>query len=666
MADVEVQKLVAIFEARLSQYEKALARARSQTDQSFQRIERRGQQMESALAGLGQRGLLLPLISQLAAVLTPLTLMAAGMRAISAASDLAKFADAVGIGVEALQGLRFGFQLAGADAETFRRGIEAFTDKIGEAATGNTRLAQILRANGVALRDSNGQIRSTESLLRDYADLVANARTEQEKMVLVTEAFGSKGGKRFVLALAQGRAGLDDMKQSAKEAGRVLSEDLVRDAEKLQDEYDKVIEYLKVKWQSFVLTAIKGSKSVLETIMNTDFARGTYQQQVADLARQAEIDNLRDRAIAAREEFIRLDEQLQKLYADVWKFEQNAEGKPPGLMEQVRTDLDRQINQTQAELEKVAKLYAELVAEMKRLQGIGTSGTEPSPLPPPTRQPWDAVVNKSLPKRPTIIPPASEDQLARAIRQGREQLALIEAETQALRGLNPLVEDYGFKLTYARTQQQLLNAAKQANIAITPQVEKSIQRLALETAAATEQQNRLIKTQDELRQQWQELQSLTKDVMSGFISDLKEGTSAAEALRRALNRIADKLVEMSLTSLTKSLFGAGTGANIFGFLIPGLAAGGTAYAGKPHIVGEDGPELFVPGRTGTIIPNSGLKRIPSSSGGTTVVNVDMRESSAQAIAALMQRLDRLESNMPRIVKQAQTFGRLNDPFYGSA
>ncbi|MDQ2622562.1 MAG: hypothetical protein M3Y45_05925 [Actinomycetota bacterium] len=37
--------------------------------------------------------------------------------------------------------------------------------------------------------------------------------------------------------------------------------------------------------------------------------------------------------------------------------------------------------------------------------------------------------------------------------------------------------------------------------------------------------------------------------------------------------------------------------------IPQLARGGTARAGMPHIVGERGPELFVPGRTGTVVPN---------------------------------------------------------------
>jgi lambda family phage tail tape measure protein len=45
---------------------------------------------------------------------------------------------------------------------------------------------------------------------------------------------------------------------------------------------------------------------------------------------------------------------------------------------------------------------------------------------------------------------------------------------------------------------------------------------------------------------------------------------------------------------------------LFGFSIPGLATGGPAQAGQPYIVGEKGPELFVPKSAGTVIPNNKL------------------------------------------------------------
>jgi hypothetical protein len=49
--------------------------------------------------------------------------------------------------------------------------------------------------------------------------------------------------------------------------------------------------------------------------------------------------------------------------------------------------------------------------------------------------------------------------------------------------------------------------------------------------------------------------------------------------------------------------------------IPELANGGIAQAGRVHLVGERGPELFVPGMTGTVVPNSVL------GGGNIVVQV---------------------------------------------
>ena len=54
--------------------------------------------------------------------------------------------------------------------------------------------------------------------------------------------------------------------------------------------------------------------------------------------------------------------------------------------------------------------------------------------------------------------------------------------------------------------------------------------------------------------------------------------------------------------------GGRSGGGLFGgALIPGfLAEGGPAGAGKPYIVGERGPELFVPNSSGTVVPNGAL------------------------------------------------------------
>ena len=56
----------------------------------------------------------------------------------------------------------------------------------------------------------------------------------------------------------------------------------------------------------------------------------------------------------------------------------------------------------------------------------------------------------------------------------------------------------------------------------------------------------------------------------------------------------------------------GFGKSLLGGIIPGLATGGPAKAGSPYIIGEQGPELFVPNTSGTVVPNHAM-------GGASVV-----------------------------------------------
>ena len=62
--------------------------------------------------------------------------------------------------------------------------------------------------------------------------------------------------------------------------------------------------------------------------------------------------------------------------------------------------------------------------------------------------------------------------------------------------------------------------------------------------------------------------------------------------------IASDLLRLGINTLLKS-----TGFGIFENLT-GFANGGRPPVGRPSIVGERGPELFVPSTAGTIIPNN--------------------------------------------------------------
>lgn len=133
----------------------------------------------------------------------------------------------------------------------------------------------------------------------------------------------------------------------------------------------------------------------------------------------------------------------------------------------------------------------------------------------------------------------------------------IQAETAAQAKLNPLIDDYGYAVTKAGAVQDLLNEAKKAGLEITPQLRESINGLAEGYANATVEANQLTESQDRLVDTAEDLKGLGKSVLGGFIDDLRNGVSAADAFKNALNRIADKLVDMAIQNLFLNALGGG-------------------------------------------------------------------------------------------------------------
>tara|TARA_B100000212_G_scaffold23198_1_gene15458 strand:- start:3056 stop:5410 length:2355 start_codon:yes stop_codon:yes gene_type:complete len=131
--------------------------------------------------------------------------------------------------------------------------------------------------------------------------------------------------------------------------------------------------------------------------------------------------------------------------------------------------------------------------------------------------------------------------------------------------------------------------------------------------------------------------TIGQDIKEG-IKGLIKGTSTLSDL---LNNVADRFLDVALN---QALFGdilgskGDKGGGLLGFL--GFANGGRPPVGRPSIVGEKGPELFVPSRSGTIIPNN---KLGGGSTNNVVVNVDASGSDVQGDEAEAKELGTLIS-----------------------
>jgi len=103
-----------------------------------------------------------------------------------------------------------------------------------------------------------------------------------------------------------------------------------------------------------------------------------------------------------------------------------------------------------------------------------------------------------------------------------------------------------------------------------------------------------------------------------------------DSLRSALEAVASTIT--GVVSGAGKVIGKAVKA-----VIPGRAVGGPVTGGKPYIVGERGPELFVPGQSGTVVPNSAGINV-TISGNTISSALDVRDIAEQVGREIMRSL----------------------------
>lgn len=171
--------------------------------------------------------------------------------------------------------------------------------------------------------------------------------------------------------------------------------------------------------------------------------------------------------------------------------------------------------------------------------------------------------------------------------------------------------------------------------------------------------NRALKDQidsvEQIKQKQDEIANAIKSNVVGAIHSAIDGSKTlAESFSGLLKDLALMIVKQKVIGSFASMGGGG----LLG-LIPGFANGGRPPVGKPSIVGERGPELFVPNTSGTIVPNGKF----GGGGGATnvVVNVDAKGSSASGDSGAGKQLGGLigAAVQAELIKQQRPGGLLS-------
>ena len=520
-------------------------------------------------------------------------------RSIAAADSIGKVADKVGLTTDELQEMRFAADQTGVAITALDMGMQRFSRRVGEAALGTGELKDTLNRLGIQLHDDQGSLRSVMDILGDYADEVQNATSEQDQLLLAFKGFDSEGAA-LVNLLRQGKEGIEKFRDQAQSLGLVLDERMVRAAERANDQLSIMRQIIGVNLTSLMI-------SLAPTIIRVGQAFQTWAPAI-----QAALGRIFPLMFASVDE---LERRIAEVQASIdSELADQAEGKTtlhfltPNL-EEKRADLAA----LQAALANATE-SAEMLEIAFAAMGDGGTPGEESPA--------------------TKVIAELKDRFAAMARTAEEQrrfTALQRAGNEATADEIWLIEQYLRVIAEREAQTRRLAEEEKAR------QEQARAAAAAEEALFNQMQDAIAKTNEQIASQQAVIDQWKDGVEDALTSVIMRTKSAKDAFKQLALAIIEAGIRRAVVGpIVDAVFGAFGG---------GLAAGGAVAGGTSYLVGERGPELFTPGRTGVITPNNDL-----GGGGGTVINVDARGAEIGVERRVMQAISDLSSTIePRSI-----------------
>lgn len=186
--------------------------------------------------------------------------------ALKSADAIRKLSIRTGVATDALQELQHAYNLAGVDQQAFNNGLETFGKRLGKARDGFGALKEGLRgSNEQFLQNILAADNTTDALNRVFKAM-GKATSEAQRLAIADAAFGGVGLK-MTSAFEDGAGAFNKARQEAHDLGLVLSEDLLKNAEKLNDDFAKASGIIKTQLSAaFLELAPAISKSVTALI----------------------------------------------------------------------------------------------------------------------------------------------------------------------------------------------------------------------------------------------------------------------------------------------------------------------------------------------------------------------------------------------------------------
>jgi len=480
------------------------------------------------------------------------------------ADRLGKTSTRLGVTSDDLQKLRFAAKQSGVEVSTFDMALQRFTRRASEASEGTGVAVGAFEELGITLKNQDGTFKSNTDLLKEVADAIQATTNQSDRVRLSFKLFDSEGVK-LVNMLQQGSGAIEGMGKQLESVSGIIDEKAIKASEQFNDRLSMMASATSGVLTGLVELVNKGLDPFFEEIEKTtepiEEQHSAVQNQINALVK------LRDTTQGVTKE---VETYLGTTVVTIKTQEEHVAilQKQIDVLAPQRDELKKLVDAKQADEEATRKQIEtakKLKAEMEQLVNVTQDSTSIWHNYYQTRnsqlQDEATAFQESLQEKKQ----AESDYLDQRIIKNMEAS---QAHREMLRQ-----ESIDAELKAQADKQRTKDVAKSSLSTIQ----------SLSAGVANESRG---------------LFELNKAVsIANVIVNAAEASSKAMAQLGAYGPpVATAIYALAIANVAK----------IASQKFPEREYGGDVIANKPYIVGEAGPEVFTPGRTGTITPNNQL------------------------------------------------------------
>lgn len=504
--------------------------------------------VQSGMAGIQTSATsLFTKISAVSAALAAVGVGSALRGLIDAGDKLDELSKRTSIAVETLSALTNNAKLAGVSQEELGSGIIKLSRSIAEAVSDAGEQRQAFQNLGISIRDVNGNIRPTVEILSDVAAAFQDAEDGAIKTQYAVALFG-KSGANFIEFLNTGREGVQALGASISTEFADQSAIFMDNLDRIGQGIQRAISEKAAPFLAFINRQIAAAIE-LDKMTRVGAGRGVVNPDfvVPDKATPKALTPLsKEKTKEEKDNAKEIASAYQQISDEVFK-----------LVNGERELAIFQFARKGASVEEIA-IYTEQLDKLAQLKEAQKANEEEA---------------KQY---------AEQDKLNRQSR-------------------NDLLEKGKQLYDETRTPLEKLNIAESELLRL---LELGIIDFDVYSRAVFQANEAMDKLAKDGEDQFADLESAIRGWGNEFTNIMANAVMTGKlSFKDLANSVISDLLRMSIqATITKPLLDLGMG--FLGIQPAGKrAAGGPVTSGQPYLVGEQGPEIFMPSNSGTIIPN---------------------------------------------------------------